>query len=113
MQGDAGAVVIFLPQPGGEITIELDSVQCPCAFGEWSGDGALSGTDLNNDIVITGRDRSDNRIDNARVRQEMLSKSFAWSMLTHWAARVAASRTACNRLPLSAWPLPAMSSAVP
>ena len=113
VQGDVGAVVIFLSQSGGEITIELDRVQCPCALGEWSRDGALPRTDLNNDIVISGRDRSDNRINNARVRQEMLSESLTWSMLTHWAARVAASRTACSRLPLSAWPLPAMSSAVP
>ena len=74
MQGDIGVVVIILSQSGGEITIELDRVQCSCALGEWPGDGALPRTDLNNDIVIAGRDRSDDRIDNARVGQEMLSE---------------------------------------
>ncbi len=77
-------------------------------------DGAESGADFDDDVVLGGVHRTQNCVDDGRIRQEVLTESLARTMPAHQrAASAAASSTAASRLPASARPLPAISNAVP
>ena len=78
------------------------------------GNRALTGSDLDDDVVGGRMNGAHDGIDNTNIGQKMLSESFAGAVCCHYlAASWSASSTAASRLPGSAAPVPAMSNAVP
>ena len=72
----------------------------------------LPGPDLDDPFAGTGIDRGDDAPEHARIVQEMLAEALARADHPARPSRPA-SRIASNRLPGSARPVPARSSAVP
>ena len=118
-----------LPQAGGEITVELDGREMAGSIDERLGERAESGADLDQMLAGFRVDGGDDAPDDIGIAQEILSEALALPValyfgahvpLSPWAARRSsteasrqASVTASKRLPGSARPVPARSSAVP
>ena len=114
MDADVRTAIVFLAQGTGQVAIELDAVQVPGRGRQRRRDGAVARSDFDDDIVGLWSDRTDNGIDYAGVRQEMLAEALARAVFRHEpASSDAATSSAALRLPGSAMPRPAMSRAVP
>ncbi len=120
MQAEAIEKTELAHQDRVQILVQLDHVKARAAGQQARGDGALTGTDLDQMIGFTRTDRANDAVDHAGVVQEVLTKALArlvLGKLTHTALRaliiwMAVSRATC-RLPGLAWPVPARSRAVP
>ena len=106
-----------------QVAVDLDGIHADPARGqEVAREGAVAGADLHQVIAGLRCERAHDALDHARVVQEVLAEAFAArgprrvAGLAHpcrCAARRLASRSAAPRLPASALPVPARSSAVP
>ncbi len=105
---------VLLVQAGDQVAVDFDDVQMIEARQQRLGNCPEAGADFDDRVAALRIDGGDDGIDDAAVNQEILPESFAGDVALHWrtAMRVA-SATASNRLPGSARPLPASSSAVP
>ena len=100
-------------QLGGEIAIDLDGVQRAGLADQAFGERAASRADLQQRLLGLRRDFAHDAIEHAAVMQEMLAEPLAREDHARLAANSTASRVAAMRLPASARPVPARSSAVP
>ena len=115
MDGQALRWVLPL-QAGDQVTVDFDDVQAVDALQQRLGDGAEARADLDDGIATLRIDGRDDGADDALVDQEVLPKPLTGDVTLHvllLCAMRAASATASNRLPGSARPVPASSSAVP
>ena len=105
-----------LPQQPGEVAVDLDDLEALAALEEGQGQRAAPRADLDDAFAGLRVDRRDDSREDARVMQEMLAEALARADhpgVPPPAPRRSASRIASNRLPGSARPVPARSSAVP
>src|SRR5574343_42074 len=108
------AMLLF--QAGDQVTVAFDDVQVIDPLQQGLGDGAEAWADFDYRITTLWIDGRNDGTDDALVDQEVLAKSFAGDVAFHadfLCAMRAASLTASNKLPGSALPVPASSSAVP
>ena len=97
------------PQFRNHVAVDLDHLEPPAALEQRPGQRAEPGSDLDQPLAGLRIDRGDDTREHARVVQEMLPEALAGA--DHPSS--SASPIAANRLPGSARPLPARSSAVP
>ncbi len=101
----------------GEIAIDLHRIDAAGRGDEAIRDRAGAGADLDDAIARTHADRVDDPLSHTGIVQEVLPEPLADDRLHEaWRSREArcvARRSAASRLPASARPVPARSSAVP
>jgi len=97
----------------GEIAVDFDRIQRAGLADEPFGERATAGPDLEQCLVGLRRDFAHDAIEHAAVMQEMLAEPLAREDQARLAANSTARRVAAMRLPASARPVPARSSAVP
>ena len=119
-----GRIAKPLLQAGAEITVDFQQVQFSPGRRQRRRQCSLAGPDFYNELARTGRNHVHDPLNDLLIGQEILAETLAWPVrhdrarnqlrvagrraAIDWAASAAASR-----LPASARPLPARSSAVP
>ena len=98
-----------LAQHGDQVAVDLDRLEAMAALEQRPRQGTAAGPDLDDALARPRIDGRDNAREYARVVQEMLAETLARANHPRRCARSIAS----NRLPGSARPVPARSSAVP
>jgi len=102
-----------------EVAVELDGRQLAAGAQQRQRERALAGPDLDEPVAGLRSDRLDDAAQDARIVQEVLAEALAprgADRGAHQRRRAASSLARCSaaaRLPQSARPLPARSSAVP
>ena len=100
-------------QPGNDVAVDFNDVQMVEPLQQRFGQGTQPRPDLDHLGVAPGGNGRDNVRDNLLIDQKMLAEAFARGV-AHWRSAISiACSTATNRLPGSALPVPASSSAVP
>src|SRR5690606_6681242 len=108
-------------QARGQVAVDLDGEHAGTTVQQRAGECALPGADFDQCFTcLRVRGRYD-AFNDVRIVQKVLPEALACAMalvlaqarLPAWWARLAAMATAARRLPASALPLPARSSAVP
>src|SRR5690606_19831169 len=108
-------------QGGREIAVQFDGGEAGVGAQQRPGEGALAGADFHQAFAAARRDGADDAVDDAVVVQEVLAETLARPVrgVVHQRASrqrrpiSRAAATAVARLPGSARPVPARSSAVP
>jgi hypothetical protein len=115
VQFAACAVHELATQPRGQVAVDLYGVEAAVrAAQQFVGEGATSRADFHQAVAGANAKRRHDSPDHGRVVQEVLPEALA--DVRHQRPRAAspiASCTAAARLPTSALPVPARSSAVP
>ena len=112
----AGALRARSRSSRDQVAVDLDDLEPLAALEEGQGERPAPRADLDDAFAGLRVDRRDDSREDARVMQEMLAEALARANhpgVPPPAPRRSASRIASNRLPGSARPVPARSSAVP